>query len=809
MTIRSLILFLLLLAVNPFTEASVWAASVLKAINRSDESTYWQLYLHFDQLPGFQLSTNGRRVDVELLDTTPDPFLPSLAVDDKMIKATSNTLKTKTILSLYFRYPPQKVTAESNKETAMLLLDVLLGNQLSASYPELSTKLQGVSVVKRAGGDALNPVNISPYANNWPSFFTDYEAPLSIKPPPAFHLPPFPLASALAPDGPLTAWLPEEIQTLASNGKWNQVSQLLREQVALHPDERLKERLVLTYAEALVRAEVYREPYFLLQRIMIQYPDSLLADLAHVLLIYQQATRGDQINAYYELDGLLKKMGQKAPFTDSLPLLLAELALVAGRTVDAEKQLAGMHPAQDTPLWFLRLMRQADLLYVTNEKVKALTAYLNLAARTPMLAADPMSLAFFSDCLYAAKRFPEAAKRYMLLADLLNNRPDQDMALFRAAMAHLRTPATEKKARIDFQQIQDAFGQSEGGVRALIKQTDLDFAAKRIPPQEALSVYGKYAAAGDAIALREEALFKQALVNALSEEHAPSVSQCMELLRGFQSGNLRTEATALLIQQLPSVIQQLVKEGEYIKALVLAKQNKKIFARGWLDPNLLFDLARAYEHLDMADQAAQTYQYLFEVTDEGHKEKIYLPLLQSLFAAGGYLQIQEYADRYHLRYPNGPNRAPVLLIKARALYASGQADKAIKVMTAANSPRLPELELLKGRIFFESGQWRKAIETLEQPDVRRMLAQHSMLLALAEAYFQDGKDEQAAPLFQQLASGENGGEQARYRLAQIEAKKENKQQALNLFKELAEKGKDPLWTKLAREAAAILDMQQR
>jgi TolA-binding protein len=74
------------------------------------------------------------------------------------------------------------------------------------------------------------------------------------------------------------------------------------------PKEELKERLVLAYAEALIRAGEYRDPYFLLQRIILQYPNSLMADLAHFLLIYQQADRGDHINAYFELNDLVQKI---------------------------------------------------------------------------------------------------------------------------------------------------------------------------------------------------------------------------------------------------------------------------------------------------------------------------------------------------------------------------------------------------------------------------------------------------------------------------------------------------------------------
>jgi predicted Zn-dependent protease len=84
-----------------------------------------------------------------------------------------------------------------------------------------------------------------------------------------------------------------------------------------------------------------------------------------------------------------------------------------------------------------------------------------------------------------------------------------------------------------------------------------------------------------------------------------------------------------------------------------------------------------------------------------------------------------------------------------------------------------------------------------------------MLLPLAESYFQAGKNEQAATFFQRLSEQKGDSGQARFRLAQIALKKGDNQGALNLFKELAEKGTDQLWSKLAREEAAILEMEQR
>jgi thioredoxin-like negative regulator of GroEL len=99
------------------------------------------------------------------------------------------------------------------------------------------------------------------------------------------------------------------------------------------------------------------------------------------------------------------------------------------------------------------------------------------------------------------------------------------------------------------------------------------------------------------------------------------------------------------------------------------------------------------------------------------------------------------------------------------------------------------------------------IDTLDQPELRPLLAGQALLLPLAESYYQAGKYEQASPLFAQLMAQDGGNEQAQFRLAQIESKMNNRKQALNLLKELAEKGKDPLWTRLAREEAAILEMR--
>ncbi|MCL1981018.1 MAG: tetratricopeptide repeat protein [Proteobacteria bacterium] len=808
------IIILLLLAVNQFPGTEVRAEALLKAITRNDGAAMLQLALEFDQLPEFNFAVTGRRIDLSLRDVAPGTTLSPPATDDKLIKMVSRVEKSGMLLSFYFRYPPQKVTSESNKEGGRIVLDILLGNQQSASRPELSAPAQATGTARKntlkLPSGPPNPVNITVFAKNWRSFFTEYESPLVVLPASKLHLPPFPLAATLPPPRATADWLSEETLTQAQENKWDQVCLLLREQMTRQPVEKLKELLVLTYAEALIRAGEYREAYFLLQRIVLQYPDTPMAEMAAMLQIHQKAEHGEVIDAYYELRGWLKN-NEDAPFSGSYHMLLAELALLANRLDEAKKLIDNPLVVNDASLAPLRQLRQADLLSAAGQKAKALAAYQNLAGQSPKLFENhPMSLARFAGELYGAGQYAEAAKRYQQLADLLTNHPQYDLVLFRLAMAQLHIPATAKKARIDLQQINNAFPGTEGGSLAHLKQTDVDFVANKIPANEAEVIYGNCAAKADSIAVREECGFKLALVKILSDDNEAGVNQCMQLLRDFQSGRLRTETMALLIQQLPVVIKQLVKNGEYVKALVLAKQNRYIFANGWLDTGMLYDLALACDRLGMTDQSAEIYQYLFDVSDTTGQEKIYLPLIQSLSASAKYLQAEEYADRYLAGYPQGTDRPAIFASKVLALYKSGQANKALAQMSDEANPKVRELELLKGRIYYEQQAWKKVIETLTQPEIQKMLNRQEMLLLLAESYFHAGQNDQALPLFQRIIErNQDGNEQARYRLAQIALQKGQKPEALKLFTELAEKGTDPLWSKLAREEAAILELDKR
>jgi hypothetical protein len=805
MIARCLIIATLVLAVNLFSGTAAWAGSVLTGISRTDEPARVQLYLRFDQLPGYTAATRGRRIDLTLADTVLADSLVLPSADDRLIRLTHRREGDTTVLSLYFRYPPQKMNLTGKQETATLLLDIFTGNPLSARYPELVAQLRGVSVVERTPSDVLDPRVASRYHSDWLQVFHHHETALTIQAPPRLLLPPFPLAAALKPPLDADTWLPDEIRALAAGDQWNQMQRPLRQLLAGQAAERRKERLLLTWAEAMVRAGNFQEARPLLERIAIEYTGTPLADLAAFLGAFVQAVRGEHQQSFHELKTLTEKLAVSTPFAGSLSMLLAELALAGNRPGEAAQLLGGVAVVRDDTLAPLRQLRAADLLAVRQSDT-ALAAYRELAGRLRLIDTDPMSLAHFAGLLYAAGAYAAAAERYRQLADQLASDQLKGLALFRQAMSRLHLSATDTTLRLDFLQVQEAFASTEGGVRARMKHTDLEYAAGRLPPGEAAATYGELARTAPVVALRQEAAFKLALVTARMGDHAASVDQLMTLLREFRSGELRTEAAALLLEQLPGLLGDLVERREYLRALVLASQNRTFFARGWLDSALLLDMARAYAELGLTAEAAQTYQYLYEVSTEADQERIHLPLVQALFAAGEYLQAEEYADRYLVRHPGGSDTAAMVLFKVRALYESGQLDRALAVLTARETARTTELDLVRARIHHDRRQWPEVIELLSRPELAGQLDDDTTLL-LAEALFQEKADDRARVLFVDLAALPGVSDQAWFRLAQLELRRDNAAAALNLFRKLAEEGKDPLWTRLAREEAAILQLK--
>ena len=190
--------------------------------------------------------------------------------DDKIVKILSQHKNNKTVLSFFFRYPPQKFDLVPNEKENKLVIRILLGNPYSAALPGLSSRLSGLTIVERTTKDFSNPYIASPYSADWRSFFKLYEAKLDISVPVQYTVLPFPAIQFLIPDREKNKeLLGSEIESLARQHLWNAIPPLLLELLDTESDSEIKKMLAMTYGDVLLRAgqfsDAYKQLYLLAQ----------------------------------------------------------------------------------------------------------------------------------------------------------------------------------------------------------------------------------------------------------------------------------------------------------------------------------------------------------------------------------------------------------------------------------------------------------------------------------------------------------------------------------------------------------------
>ncbi|PIE56936.1 MAG: hypothetical protein CSA34_01155 [Desulfobulbus propionicus] len=796
------------------TTLPVSASIELNQVGRIDEEQRLQLFLRFSQLPSNKIVCNGKRIDIIMEETTALVDLQLPEADSRLIRMFIKQEASHLVLSLFFRYKPQQYSSSENQGTASLLVDILLGNPLSARYPDLSASFAGITVLHRSGTNYTSPVQVSAFAANWKSLFEHYESPLQITPQLRLSLPPFPLAghAARRKNLEIDAWLPASLQELAASQQWSQLQLELRERLATEKNQEYKKLLLLTYAEVLVRSGGVNEPYHLLQKIILEYPDTLLAYLGEYLFHTLQAQHGDPHQAAYEMNKLDKRMkaaGQN-PFPAYSNILQAEMAIMTNNLKKAEELLDDDTLPCHSQTCHLRRMRQADLLFMRHERVKALVSYLQLTRESSLIDTYPRSLANFAAALYKLDSITKAVSTYGQLNLLLAEADEQqDLTLYRLAVSRLQ--AGEKLRQVEplFMQIRSSFPGSEGSQRAELKETDLLYLAHALNEEEAARIYQRLQDTAVTVALRAEAMLKKAVISSFQGLHQQSVEEAMLLLREFASSELRVDAKALIIQQLPKVITELVSDKEYLQALVLAKKNRELFIRGWLSQDLLYDLGHAYQALGFYKRAIRTYNYLFDLAKGEELERIYPLLLTSLYGNEQYTDVENYAEQFFFRYPESKLSEEVYLLWLQALAASGRNERLEQLLAQKNRPANTAIDLLAARHCFLEEDWEAVIGLLDRVSMQEHLKDPDTAYMLAESAYQQGRFDLAAKMFGELLADGQRTDQSQYRLAGIALLRGDRETGRNQLTELVKKGKDRIWTRMAQEDLKIETLKQR
>lgn len=769
-------------------------SSELIKVSRVDTKDIIQFYFSFDVTPEFTSTRYNRRIDLEFIETTSAPSISLGVADDNIVKILPRPTKDKYILSLFFRYRPQhhKLTKSTDGK---LVFEVLLGNEYSKSYQDLADSLNGLTVLERISPDSSNPYLSSPYAKDWMSFFSQYESPVKIDVPVTFSLPPFPIIDLLPPGGKenLRVISPEMFE-LANQNLWDHLAEKILTSIQITTDVETKKLLALTYGEVLSRGDNFEDAFRQLYLLKDQYRDELLGTYANYLLIHLRSVYEDPSIAEIDYRSMESSINNTLPLTPFFLLSQIETALATGNYHRLNNLLLRDDVAFPKQIAEIIQIRQADYWYAINQPIKAKAAY-QLHSGSPVLQTLPYSLNGYCSVHYDQKKFAEAATCYDTLSTLVSDKSLLALIDYRKNMSQLKI--MDGTSLIDdFSHIENTFRHTKAGLRAAIKRNDLQFLQNKSWGLQAIENYGAIAKASNSREIREEALFKQALVHATLGKTTLSIRLLQQFLREFLTGDVRISAQALLIDLLPGEIKRLVDDQEYLQPLVLAKQNKILFQNKWIASKFLVDIAEAYNRIGIFDEAQKLYLYLIGIMPIDQKEDFFSPMIQAAFDHGNFTLVEDYAAQYTYTYPDGRYTSEILLYRLQALVADERLSDALQLLPDPFPEDIAVYELATS-LFFRTDNYKKCLEISRKLALLKIPLTQKEQFMYAESLFRTGLLEEAEQAFIAIAEESAFYEQCLYRLAETARQKGNEKKALSLFKKLVETEKNSLWRQYA------------
>ena len=773
------------------------AGSVFTRINKIDGKDAIEIYCSFTELPVYHINIREKRVDFILENTTLKQDLTFFKEDDKIVKILSRHKNDKTIISFFFRFPPQKFEVTSNTEENKLTINILLGNPYSTALPNFSSKLDGLTILERTSTDFSNPLVASPYAADWRSFFKLYESDIQLSMPVQFTILPFPAMALLLPNKTENnALLSDEIQELAKEELWHAILPLILEQINTEKDPEIKKKLAFTYGDVLSRDNNFIDAYKQFYLLADEYPEEEIGIFAKYLLILLRARFEDPFIADYELRNLEHLLPTTNPLLPYFRITQIETALATQQYQRMGELLAldDIGYPEDTAI--VKSLRQADYWYGTGDAIKAYIGY-QLLDKYELLLKKVYSLNGYCDTLYQQKQFREASKCYATLNNHLEDKEKLGISTFRQYLADLHYK-TDIEMIDYFARVENTFHGSIAGFRGALKKIDLQYLTLQNWSEKALLYYKHYGANAPTREGREEAKFKEALVNRLAGNNIESITIIMTFLRDFRKGELNQSGQALLIELLPLVIKEYEEKQMYMEALILAKQNRTLFLKNWVDIDLLAKLAVSYHAVGIFNEATKLYLYLITLSSEDKKEQYYPPMIAAAYAHGTYNIVEDFADQYSYRYPDGKFKKEILLFRIKSMLAEERFAEAISLLPEI-IPETEEFSLLAANLYFNENNFQQVVNILDRDFTISDTKRPRSFFLLAESMYQLGNLQDAMSIFDRIPKTSNHYDQALYRKAELSKNEGKKDSALKFYKELVETGTNELWVKLAKK----------
>jgi len=778
------------------------SASELTKVVRVDNKGTIQLYFSFKDTPAFSTTDNERRINLIFEQTEPVSDLKLFEADSRIVKILSRSTGGGFVLSLFFRYKPQNYKLSKSIDDK-IVFEVLLGNQYTKSYTDLTDRLKGLTVLDRNSIDFSNPYVLSPYVKDWMSFFSKYEAPVKIELPVQFSPPPFPLIRLLPPgkDSNMQIFTPEML-ALADKGRWIILADQILAALQSETNFELQKMLALTYGEVLARGNDFVGAFKQLYLLNEQFSEEHTGIFARYLLNFLQAVHDNPYIANFEYKSLEESVSASNPLAPYLLLSQIETALAASQYPQMNKLLLRDDVALPAEVSKIREIRQADYWFAIKQPIKAYASY-KLLSQSEQLYTQPYSLNGYCATLYIQKKFRKSAGCYDQLSSLPSAADSLGLIQYRANMARLKFQNGTSLAS-KFSKTGATYHGTEAGYRSTLKKIDLLLLEDKTRLEWALESYKDIAEKSVLRVTTEEALLKQAIIYAQMKQNDKSIALLQKLLREFRYGSIRKSAQALLIGLFPEELKRLVDQGEYLKALVLAKQNRELFQKNWVSSRYIEEIAEAYYKIGIYNEAQRLYLYLIKIVPVDKKEQYFLPMINALFNYGNYTLVDNYSAQYTYNYPQGKFSQDILFLRIQALVADDRLEDALRLLPSP-LPDNVEVYRFAASLFYLTNNYERCVSALGKLTESTITLSQQEIVMYGESLIKTGNVDDAEGYLRQVTRENPFFDQSLYRLAEIEKRKGNEKNALRLFTKIVETGTSERWKLFASKELEFAD----
>ena len=322
--------------------------------------------------------------------------------------------------------------------------------------------------------------------------------------------------------------------------------------------------------------------------------------------------------------------------------------------------------------------------------------------------------------------------------------------------------------------------------------------------------------------LREESLFKAALLTALFGEAPDGFALVSEYEKKFSRGTYISVARGIHEELIVPMVRALIQAKDFPALIKLAQDNRDYLVRCIADPDFVRNLVIAFADQGRFSEEAELFSYL--ATKEWsapQAPELYRRIIEAAERTGDIPLVENAADNFLRRFPDHPSALRYREQVAALDYNRGNLPKVAArlapLLTGKGRPDNVESYYLLGKSLEAAGNKKDAeramvlfLSELRQRGGTSELAPDAHYVA-ATARLARGDRKGAMELLRagSVTAPEAQRDHFLYKMGEIARLEGRHDEAAGHFKAVADKGKDPVWQQMAAQALADIELKKR